>query len=231
MWQRRPGHPAYHQASPESVVKAILDRGDTDLSATEQIRHAQDWTSGTSHLLTLWTAAVRQSLYPRIDEQIKACLTGPEARPYEREHARPVLQQKLRAAWTPCRPARTRPCTAWPPTALSGTPAAQWARPAVNAKPAPKPNRRPNARPKPRTGSRSSHRTGLHRRDPNRVSPEGRVRGRIAVGIGEGDQRRGPGRVASLVACRFGSWKAYRKAPTGSAACSLKSRTDVGLVP
>ena len=93
-----PGHPPYEQASPESVVKAIMDRDDADLSATEQIRHAQDWTGGTGHLLTLWSAAVRHSLYPQIDEQIKARLTESEAWRYEREHSRPVLQQRLRAA-------------------------------------------------------------------------------------------------------------------------------------
>ena len=93
-----PGHPPYAQVSPESVVKAIMDRDDADLSATEQIRHAQDWTGGTGHLLTLWSAAVRHSLYPRIDEQIKARLTESEAWRYQREHSRPVLQQKLRAA-------------------------------------------------------------------------------------------------------------------------------------
>ena len=54
-----PGHPPYEQASPESVVKAILDRDDADLSATEQIRHAQDRTRGTGHLLTLWSSAVK----------------------------------------------------------------------------------------------------------------------------------------------------------------------------
>jgi hypothetical protein len=93
-----PGYPPYAQASPESVVKAILDRDDADLSATEQIRHAQNRAGGTGHLLTLWTAAVRPSLYLRIDEQIKARLTDSEAWRYEREHARPVLQQELRAA-------------------------------------------------------------------------------------------------------------------------------------
>jgi hypothetical protein len=93
-----PGHPPYQQASPESVVKAILDREDADLSATEQIRHAQDRAGGTGHLLTLWTAAVRPSLYPRIDEQIKARLTESQAWRYAREHSRPVLQQRLRAA-------------------------------------------------------------------------------------------------------------------------------------
>ena len=93
-----PGHQPYEQASPESVVKAILDRDDADLSATEQIRHAQDRAGGTGHLLTLWSAAVRPSLYPQIDECIKARLTESEAWRYEREHARPVLHQKLRAA-------------------------------------------------------------------------------------------------------------------------------------
>jgi TrwC relaxase len=93
-----PGQLPYEQASPESVIKEILERDDADLSATEQIRHAQDWTGGTGHLLTLWSAAVRQSLHPQIDEQIKSRFTGSEARRYEREHSRPVLQQRLRTA-------------------------------------------------------------------------------------------------------------------------------------
>jgi hypothetical protein len=93
-----PGHPPYEQASPESVVKAVMDRDDADLSATEQIRRAQDRAGGTDHLLTLWSAAVRPSLYPQIDEQIKARLTESQAWRYEREHSRPVLQQRLRAA-------------------------------------------------------------------------------------------------------------------------------------
>ena len=92
-----PGHPPYQQASPESVVKAIMERDDADLSATEQIRHAQDRTSGTGNLLTLWSAAVGQSLCQQIDEQIKVRLTGSEAWRYDREHSRPVLQQRLRA--------------------------------------------------------------------------------------------------------------------------------------
>jgi AAA domain len=93
-----PGHPPYEHASPESVVKAILERDDPDLSATEQIRHLQDSTGGTGHLLTLWSAAVRQSLFPQIDHQIRAKLTESEAWRYDREHTRPVLQQKLCAA-------------------------------------------------------------------------------------------------------------------------------------
>ena len=92
-----PGHPPYRQASPESMVKAIMERDDADLSATKQIRHAQEWTGGTGHLLALWSAAVKDSLYPQIDQQIKARLTQPQTWRYDREHSRPVLQQRLRA--------------------------------------------------------------------------------------------------------------------------------------
>ena len=93
-----PGHPPYHQASPESVIKETLERDDADLSATEQIRQAQERAGGTGHLLNLWSAAVRPSLDPQIDQQIKARLSEAEAWRYDREHSRPVLHQRLRAA-------------------------------------------------------------------------------------------------------------------------------------
>ena len=93
-----PGHQPYQQATPESVLAGIMQRDDGDLSATEQIRQAQDWAGGTGHLLTLWSAAVRQTLHPDIDQQIKARLTESEAWRYEREHSRQALHQQLRAA-------------------------------------------------------------------------------------------------------------------------------------
>ena len=93
-----PGHEPYQQAAPESVLAGVLQRDVGDLSATEQIRLAQDWAGGTGHLLNLWTAAVRQTLHPQIDEQIKARLTESEAWRYEHEHSRQALQHKLRAA-------------------------------------------------------------------------------------------------------------------------------------
>ena len=93
-----PGHQPYQQATPESVFAGVLQRDAGDLSATEQIRQAQDWAGGTGHLLTLWSAAVRQALYPDIDEQIKARLTESEAWRYDREHSRRALHQLLRAA-------------------------------------------------------------------------------------------------------------------------------------
>jgi conjugative relaxase-like TrwC/TraI family protein len=93
-----PGHKPYQQAAPEVVLAGVLQRDVEDLSATEQIRQAQDRASGTGHLLTLWSAAVKQTLYPDIDQQIKARLTESEAWRYEREHSRTVLRQRLRAA-------------------------------------------------------------------------------------------------------------------------------------
>jgi hypothetical protein len=92
------GHEPYQQATPESVLVGIMSRDDGDLSATEQLRQVQDWTSGTGHLLTLWTAAIRQGLYPGIDQQITARLTETEARRYQREPSRQALHQRLRAA-------------------------------------------------------------------------------------------------------------------------------------
>jgi hypothetical protein len=93
-----PGHEPYQQTTPESVLASIMSRDEADLSATEQIRQAQDWVSGTGHLLTLWTAAIRQTLYPGIDQQITARLTETEARRYQREPSRQALHQQLRAA-------------------------------------------------------------------------------------------------------------------------------------
>ena len=60
-----PGHQPYQQAAPEAVLAAIMQRDAGDLSATEQIRQAQEQSGGTGHLLTLWSAAVRQTLHPR----------------------------------------------------------------------------------------------------------------------------------------------------------------------
>jgi len=93
-----PGKKPYEQAAPESVLASVMQRQAEDLSATEQIRHAQEWAGGTGHLLHLWSAATRQVLYPDIDQQIKARLTETEGWRYDREHSRQVLQHKLREA-------------------------------------------------------------------------------------------------------------------------------------
>ncbi len=92
------GKKPYQQAAPESVLADVLRREAEDVSATEQIRHAQEWAAGSGHLLHLWSAATRQALYPQIDERIKARLTETEGWRYDREHSRQVLQHILREA-------------------------------------------------------------------------------------------------------------------------------------
>ena len=92
------GHKPYQQAASEAVLAAIMGRDDGDLSATEQIRQVQDWAAGTGHLLALWSAVVKQTLHPDIDEPIKARLTETDAWRYDREPSRQVLHQRLRAA-------------------------------------------------------------------------------------------------------------------------------------
>ena len=92
------GKKPYQQAAPESVLADVLRREAEDVSATEQIRHAQEWAGGSGHLLHLWSAATRQALYPQIDERIKARLTETEGWRYDREHSRQVLQHILREA-------------------------------------------------------------------------------------------------------------------------------------
>ena len=54
-----PGHKPYQQAAAESVLASVMQREDGDLSAIEQIRHAQEQAGGTGHLLNLWSAATR----------------------------------------------------------------------------------------------------------------------------------------------------------------------------
>ena len=92
------GGKPYRQAAPESVLADVWQRDGDDLSATGQIRQAQEQSGGTGHLLYLWSAAVRQSLYPAIDEQIEARLSDSDAWRYQREPSRPVLQRTLRDA-------------------------------------------------------------------------------------------------------------------------------------
>jgi conjugative relaxase-like TrwC/TraI family protein len=89
------GKKPYQQAAPESVLASVMQREAGEMSTTEQIRQAQEWAGGTGHLLHLWSAATRQTLYPDIDQQITARLAPSEAWRYQREHSRQVLQQTL----------------------------------------------------------------------------------------------------------------------------------------
>jgi hypothetical protein len=93
-----PGQKPCQQATPESVLQAVVQRDAEDLPAIEHIRQAQDWAGGTGHLLTLWSAATRTSLYLDIDQQIKARLNESQGWRYDREHSRRILQHTLRTA-------------------------------------------------------------------------------------------------------------------------------------
>ena len=84
---------------PGRPVRLIVGAPGRPTDTSSRIRQAQEWTGDIGHLLSLWSAAVKQALYPQIDEQITARLTESEAWRYEREHSREVLQQQqLRAA-------------------------------------------------------------------------------------------------------------------------------------
>jgi conjugative relaxase-like TrwC/TraI family protein len=93
-----PGKHPYQQATPEAVLKNVMERDADELSATEAIRQSQEWAGGTGHLLNLWTAAARPAMHAEIDRQITAALTPGQAARYQQEHSRQALHTALRAA-------------------------------------------------------------------------------------------------------------------------------------
>ena len=161
-----PGHQPYQQATPEAVLAGIMQRDDGDLSATEQIRQAQDWAGGTGHLLTLWSAAIRQTLHPDIDQQIKARLTDirslavrPRALPPGPAPAAPRRPARRARHQRPHRPDHRRadgpapgPSPASCTAACSGSPCPTCGttRPGRSAHP-PAPRRSPTSSPPPST--------------------------------------------------------------------------------
>jgi len=92
------GHKPYEQATAEQVLRSVMERDGSELSATEQMRAAQEWAGGAGHVLRLWSTSVRKDLYPAIDAQVMARLTHDQARRYEREYARQALHARLREA-------------------------------------------------------------------------------------------------------------------------------------
>ena len=73
-----------------------MERDSRELSATEQIRQSQEWASGTGHVLNLWAAAMRGTLNPAIDAELRGVLTESEYARYEKEHQRPALLEAIR---------------------------------------------------------------------------------------------------------------------------------------
>ena len=93
-----PGKQPYEQATPENVIKGVMEREAGEESATQQMRAGQERAGGTGHLLHLWSVAVRETLYPAIDRQVTARLTPDQARRYMAEHARQAFHARMREA-------------------------------------------------------------------------------------------------------------------------------------
>jgi hypothetical protein len=67
---------------PEVVLAEIIDNDGTELTATEAIRHAQEWSGGTGHLSNIWAASMRGTEEATIDGKLKDCLSEGEYRRY-----------------------------------------------------------------------------------------------------------------------------------------------------
>jgi conjugative relaxase-like TrwC/TraI family protein len=56
-----PGHKP-ELVNPEVVLAEIIDNDGTELTATEAIRQAQEWSASTGHLANIWAAAIRDTV-------------------------------------------------------------------------------------------------------------------------------------------------------------------------
>ena len=90
------GKEPLEQATPESVFTAALERDSEELTATEQVRQAQEWTSGTGHVLNLWSASVKNTIRASIDEQFQARLSEADYKRYVLEAQGTTLRLALR---------------------------------------------------------------------------------------------------------------------------------------
>ncbi len=84
------------QATPESVFASALGRDSEELTATEQVRQAQEWASGTGHVLNLWSASVKNAIRASIDEQFQARLSEADYQRYVLEPQGTTLRLALR---------------------------------------------------------------------------------------------------------------------------------------
>jgi AAA domain len=86
----------FEQATPESVFAAALGRDSEELTATEQVREAQEWTSGAGHVLNLWSAAVKNTIRASIDEEFQYRLSAADYKRYVLEPQGTTLRLALR---------------------------------------------------------------------------------------------------------------------------------------
>jgi conjugative relaxase-like TrwC/TraI family protein len=90
------GKEPLEQATPESVFAAALGRDSEELTATEQLRQAQEWASGTGHVLNLWSASVKDTIRASINEHFQARLSEAEYKRYVLEPQGTTLRLALR---------------------------------------------------------------------------------------------------------------------------------------
>jgi hypothetical protein len=81
--------------NPEVVLAEIIDNDGTELTATETIRQAQEWSASTGHLASIWAAAMRDTVKETIDSKLKERLAASEYQRYRREPQRQPLQHAL----------------------------------------------------------------------------------------------------------------------------------------
>ena len=81
--------------NPEVVLAEIIDNDGTELTATETIRQAQDWSASTGHLASIWAASMRDTVKQTIDSKLKERLAASEYQRYVREPQRQPLQEAL----------------------------------------------------------------------------------------------------------------------------------------
>jgi conjugative relaxase-like TrwC/TraI family protein len=81
--------------NPEVVLAEIIGNDGTELTATEAIRQAQEWSASTGHLASIWAAAMTDTVKETIDSQLKEHLAASKYRRYLREPQRQPLQQAL----------------------------------------------------------------------------------------------------------------------------------------
>jgi ATP-dependent exoDNAse (exonuclease V) alpha subunit len=86
------------QATPESVFTAALERDCEELAATEQVRQAQEWTSGTGHVLNLWSASVKNTISVAINQEFQTRLSEADYKRYILEPQGTMLRLALRRA-------------------------------------------------------------------------------------------------------------------------------------
>jgi hypothetical protein len=80
---------------PEVVLAEIMGNDGMELTATEAIRQAQEWSASTGHLASIWAAAMRDAVKETIDSRLKERLTASEYQRYLREPQRQPLQHVL----------------------------------------------------------------------------------------------------------------------------------------